>query len=251
MRGKGFGVALVAAALVAVGGAGAPAAQAATCSWMNTSKSPERRADELVGAMSYSQKLHATTYSLPPWFFRYGTAGHVDGVPSLCLPDIVLSDAGAGVVGLQQGTLTFPSGVAQAAMWDPKLARRFGKALGEEAFAKLDSRAFSYWNTRKQGWTQARGCYGIRVGNSSRSLPLGGARRTLAARLRGVRKGARVRRVTVYVNGRKARVQPGKERSVTVALAGRAKQRMKVRLVARTSRGTVTNRRTYRLCGAG
>src|SRR3954466_14612687 len=47
-----------------------------------------------------------------------------------------MSDAGSGVVGLQQGTTVFPSGIAQAAMWDPQTARRFGEALGQEAYAK-------------------------------------------------------------------------------------------------------------------
>src|SRR4051794_5897988 len=111
-------------------------AASASCPWMDTGKSPEQRADLLVKAMSFDQKLHMTTFSEPQWFAHYGTAGHVDGDPSLCLPDINMSDAGSGVVGLQQGTTVFPSGIAQAAMWDPSMARRFGKALGEEAFAK-------------------------------------------------------------------------------------------------------------------
>jgi beta-glucosidase len=90
----------------------------------------------LVHAMSFDQKLHMTTFSEPQWFAHYGTAGHVDAIPELCIPEINMSDAGSGVVGLQQGTTVFPSGIAQAAMWDPSMARRFGKALGEEAFAK-------------------------------------------------------------------------------------------------------------------
>jgi beta-glucosidase len=46
----------------------------------------------------------------------------------------------------------------------------------------LDKRAFSYWNTASASWRVARGCYVVRVGDSSRSLPLrdvvsrGGAR---------------------------------------------------------------------------
>ncbi len=103
---------------------------------MDSAKSPEQRADLLVKAMSVDQKLHMTTFSDPPWFTHYGTAGHVDAIPELCVPEINMSDAGSGVVGLQQGTTVFPSGIAQAAMWDPAMAGKFGKALGEEAFAK-------------------------------------------------------------------------------------------------------------------
>jgi beta-glucosidase len=36
----------------------------------------------------------------------------------------------------------------------------------------LGRRAFSYWSSAKQDWVEARGCYGVHVGESSRSLPL-------------------------------------------------------------------------------
>jgi beta-glucosidase len=36
----------------------------------------------------------------------------------------------------------------------------------------LGRRAFSYWSSAKQDWVEARGCYGVHVGQSSRSLPL-------------------------------------------------------------------------------
>ena len=45
----------------------------------------------------------------------------------------------------------------------------------------LDSRAFSYWNEATSGWTEAPGCYTVRVGASSRNelpaqtIPIGGA----------------------------------------------------------------------------
>jgi beta-glucosidase len=37
---------------------------------------------------------------------------------------------------MQQGTTTFPSGVAQAATWDPVLEHSFGVAMGQEAYDK-------------------------------------------------------------------------------------------------------------------
>ena len=113
-----------------------PTYAAAACPWMDASKTPEQRADLLIKAMNFDQKLHMTTFSEPQWFAHYGTAGHIDAIPELCIPEINMSDAGSGIVGLQQGTTVFPSGIAQAAMWDPAMARRFGKAIGEEAFAK-------------------------------------------------------------------------------------------------------------------
>jgi beta-glucosidase len=122
---------------LAVTFAAAPAAHAQSgCSWMQGSKTPEQRAGELIGAMTLDQKIHQLSFSEPPWFASYGTAGHVDGTAALCIPNLVLSDAGSGVAGLQQGTTTFPSGVGQAAMWNPALERRFGAALGDEAWNK-------------------------------------------------------------------------------------------------------------------
>src|SRR6478609_7004411 len=125
-----------AASAAAVLAAPGQAVAAPSCPWMDAKKSADQRAAMLVKAMSFDQKLHMTTFSEPQWFAHYGTAGHVDAIPELCIPEINMSDAGSGVVGLQQGTTVFPSGIAQAAMWDPSMAGKFGKALGEEALAK-------------------------------------------------------------------------------------------------------------------
>src|SRR5438105_9707826 len=132
-----LGSALVAAACAAAAVTSASAGAASpSCPWMDTHKTPEQRADLLVKAMSFDQKLHMTTFSEPQWFAHYGTAGHVDAIPELCIPEINMSDAGSGVVGGQQGTTVFPSGMAQAATWDPAITKRFGRAIGEEAFAQ-------------------------------------------------------------------------------------------------------------------
>jgi beta-glucosidase len=123
------------AAVVALFG-GAASARAADCPWMQAGKSPEQRANELIAAMTLDQKIHQVHQSDPPWMFYFGTAGHVDGNPDLCIPTLVLSDAGSGVAGMQQGTTTFPSGVAQAGTWNPGLERQFGEAMGQEAYDK-------------------------------------------------------------------------------------------------------------------
>src|SRR3954451_17042333 len=128
---------VLSAALVAVAVLiAAPSARAADCSWMDAKKAPEQRANELIAAMTLDQKIHQVTFSNPPWFAYYGTAGHIDRTPSLCIPTMVLSDAGSGVAGRQQGTTPLPSGVGQAAMWDPAPERRFGEAMGQEAWNK-------------------------------------------------------------------------------------------------------------------
>src|SRR3954453_4389100 len=137
MRDMGTRVAVaLAAVLVALVAGAASADQATGCPWMDAGKSPEQRANELIAAMTLDQKIHQVHQSDPPWLLYYGTAGHIDGTPELCIPTTVLSDAGSGVAGVQQGTTTFPSGVAQAAMWDPALERSFGEAMGQEAWNK-------------------------------------------------------------------------------------------------------------------
>lgn len=135
----GAALAVVVTAATATALPSTPAARAATgpcAAWMDASKSPEQRTKALVAAMSLDQKLHMVTFSDPPWFLYYGTAGHITGIEELCIPELVLSDAGSGVAGLQYGTTTFPSGVAQASMWDPRMQRTIGRTIGAEAHAK-------------------------------------------------------------------------------------------------------------------
>ena len=115
---------------------GASAAEDPCAPWMDPADSPGRRADALVGAMTQDQKLHMLTFGNPPWFTYHGVAGHVAAIPKLCIPDLVLSDAGSGVAGLQVGTTVFPSGVAQASTWNPRTQRAIGTAIGKEAFEK-------------------------------------------------------------------------------------------------------------------
>jgi beta-glucosidase len=135
--GAALAVLLTAATATALPSTPAATAAAGPCAaWMDKSRSPERRADALVAAMTTDQKLHMVTFSDPPWFLYYGTAGHITGIDELCIPDLVLSDAGSGVAGMQLGTTTFPSGVAQASMWDPRMQRTIGRAIGAEAHAK-------------------------------------------------------------------------------------------------------------------
>jgi len=71
-----------------------------------------------------------------PDYPNYGSAGVVFGEPSLCIPPLVLNDAGAGIGDDQVLTTAFPDGVTQASTWDIPLLHRYGDVLGKEAFAK-------------------------------------------------------------------------------------------------------------------
>ena len=77
--------------------------------------------------MSLDQKLHETTYSSPAWFAHFGTAGHVDGNSSLCIPDINMSDAGSGIVA-----------GSEPAAEDHEVDAKFGAMLGALGFDQAE-----------------------------------------------------------------------------------------------------------------
>jgi beta-glucosidase len=127
--------ALVLAGLLAGGGAAPARAQSAQCPWMNTSLTTEQRVQQLVTAMTLDQKIAMLSQAQPVWA-HYGAAGYVPGQPGLCIPDLVLNDAGQGVGDQETNVTAFPAPISQASSWDPALQRRFGAALGWEAWHK-------------------------------------------------------------------------------------------------------------------
>jgi beta-glucosidase len=127
---------LVALVVVSVGGSQPAQAQANACAaWMDTKKSPDERAHALLARMSLDDKLQMVSQNVPIWA-HYGAAGYIAGNPDLCIPDLVLNDAGQGVGDHNFNVTAFPSTIAQASSWDRTLQRKFGKALGHEAFNK-------------------------------------------------------------------------------------------------------------------
>jgi beta-glucosidase len=124
-------VALLGAAALISG----PRARAAACPWMNSSLSPDVRAEMLLHAMSLADKI-AMVHQQYPLDYRYGAAGWIPANPTLCIPDLVLNDAGQGVGDGQTATTAFPAPIAQAASWDPSLQYDFGAAVGREAWEK-------------------------------------------------------------------------------------------------------------------
>jgi beta-glucosidase len=119
-----------------LGASASPArAQAVRCPWMQRSLSADRRARELVAAMSVDQKIAMLSQSQPIWR-HYGAAGYVAAQAGLCIPDLVLNDAGQGVGDMEANTTAFPAPISQSSSWDPTLQRQFGHALGWEAWHK-------------------------------------------------------------------------------------------------------------------
>lgn len=130
-------VALVGPAMVALAPA-APATAAVDCStvaWMDTSMTPEQRADALLAASSQHQKYRwlneqaANTPTQTTWSGGVEYPVQVD-----CTPTVVYTDGPEGV--RSSGVTTFPSQISLASTWNTDLANAKGIAMGNEAFDK-------------------------------------------------------------------------------------------------------------------
>ncbi len=119
-----------------------PAAEAQTpadaCTWMDASKSPEARAQELLAAMSLDDKIKMVTGIgvLNPKSPNKGASGVIPGNPKLCVPDLVLNDSSGGIGFNQKGTTAFPQGITQGSTWNADLIKAYGKVLADEAAVK-------------------------------------------------------------------------------------------------------------------
>ena len=126
-------------------------ADAALRPWLDSSLSPDRRADLALKAMTADEKLSLvfgyfgsvmpSAHYTPPLEARPGSAGFVPGIARLGLPPQWLTDGGLGVA-TQRASLyayrertALPSGLATAATWNVALARRGGAMIGAEARA--------------------------------------------------------------------------------------------------------------------
>jgi len=116
--------------------------------WMNPALSPDQRADLVIQAMTQAEKLtlvygyFATDQSwkgyVRPKESLADSAGFVNGIPRLGVPNQWQTDAGVGVATQRsphprERTL-LPSGLATAATWNPTLATAGGAMIGDEAF---------------------------------------------------------------------------------------------------------------------
>jgi beta-glucosidase len=127
--------AVVLGVAVAIGAGSAPSARAQACPWVGSSASPDARAHQVLAQMTIDEKLTMIRQPDPVWT-HYGVAGYIPPNPRLCIPDLYLNDAGAGVGDQTINTVAFPAPIAQASTWDRSLQRQFGRALGWEAWHK-------------------------------------------------------------------------------------------------------------------
>lgn len=137
----GASVALIAAAMWVAPSisrqAGVRASAPSHCGpWMHAAQSPDTRAAELVKVMTLDQKIQMVHQTLADSVASFGAAGYIPATPSLCIPALLLNDAGSGLADAQLGVTSYPAAIAQAASWDPGLQRQLGASLGAEAYAK-------------------------------------------------------------------------------------------------------------------
>src|SRR6266851_3966333 len=115
--------------------------------WMNTSLSPDERADLVLKEMTLDEKIDLVHGNgMPGWgkprpnaYLGNGGAGFVVGVPRLGIPIIQMSDAAYGVRNSGDNgrySTALPSNVGSAASWDIHAACEYGELIGRELRAQ-------------------------------------------------------------------------------------------------------------------
>src|SRR5262249_57245128 len=109
--------------------------------WMNTSLSPDQRAELVVKEMTLDEKitlLHGTGHPglgpmSPLSASSIGGAGYVVGIPRLGIPGIQMSDAAYGVRSSGKNgrySTALPCNLAAAASWSLDAAYEYGALIG-------------------------------------------------------------------------------------------------------------------------
>ena len=115
--------------------------------WMNTSLSPDQRADMVLQKMTLDEKIDLVHgQGMPGWgpprpnaYLGNGGAGFVLGVERLGIPIIQMSDAAYGVRSSAMNgrySTALPANVGSAASWDPHAACEYGALIGRELRAQ-------------------------------------------------------------------------------------------------------------------
>jgi beta-glucosidase len=124
-----------------------PRAQGApTLPWMNTSLTPEQRADLLIAQMTLEQKVQQISNDVrpaqdpanrPEGCGFAGSGRHIQGIPALGIPTVRMTNGGTGIIGgdCQPNPVGtgVPSTSALGATFNPDLGRQLGDVLGNEA----------------------------------------------------------------------------------------------------------------------
>jgi beta-glucosidase len=108
------------------------------CPWLDTQLPIATRVDKLIHAMTPLQE--ATLLHLLQVSTTVAYEGYTPAIPSLCIPQITEQDGAAGVAaGFINGAISnfpevtqLPAPIADAAAFDPGLARQYGNVIGSE-----------------------------------------------------------------------------------------------------------------------
>ncbi|MGH1561637.1 glycoside hydrolase family 3 protein [Mumia sp. DW29H23] len=113
-------------------------ANAAERPWTNPRLSPDARALALLEQMTLEEKVELMTGDqgeAPSAFYNAP-------IERLGIPELRMADAGGGIAargwtlpGTGDTATAFPAGAALGATWNPRLARRYGRAVADEAKA--------------------------------------------------------------------------------------------------------------------
>ncbi len=124
-----FGAVILLATLALIAAQAQRGPQVVQGPWMDKSLSPDQRADLAVAQMTLDEKValvHGTGGFAQSGAGSNGGAGVIEGIPRLGLPDLQLADSAVGVrAAAERGRYAtlLPSAIAEAATWNPKLAR--------------------------------------------------------------------------------------------------------------------------------
>jgi beta-glucosidase len=99
--------------------------------WMNTSLSPDQRADLLIAQMTLDEKI-ALLHGAPGSDY----VGYIPANTRLGIPALYLEDGPAGVADGMTGVTQLPAPVAGAASWDPSVMKQYGQVIGSEEAGK-------------------------------------------------------------------------------------------------------------------
>jgi beta-glucosidase len=134
--------------LILVAAVGSVVAQNAKQPWMNSSLSPQERAELVLKAMTLEEKVallhgngmeHASQWQMPLTHISNGGAGYVEGVKRLGIPPLFVSDAAYGVRDSGANgrySTALPSSLAAASSWDTQGACEYGALIGRELRAQ-------------------------------------------------------------------------------------------------------------------
>ena len=123
-----------------------PAPKKPTGPWMNTSLSPDERADLLVKELTLDEKISLVhggpsssiamfDPSADPDVKTLGNAGYIPGIPRVGIVSIKMADATVGVShssAFGRYSTPLPSTMAETSSWNLDIAREYGSLIGRE-----------------------------------------------------------------------------------------------------------------------